>query len=191
MPKILIAIPCNRTILVPTAASIIGVSRSKVYESDVKFEESIYVHNNRNRLVEAAKDYSHIFFVDHDVVFGDDTIERLLAYDKDVISGVYNYRHLPLRPILWQKTPQGEMYNIIPEMMPKSLFKCWGVPGGCLLIKMEVFEKLKKPYFEFYHDKEGRVMSEDLVFCEKLEKAGIDRFVAPEVKVAHIGDSFF
>lgn len=187
MPKILIAIPCNRTILVPTAASIIGVAKNTAYESDVKFEESIYVHNNRNRLVELAKDYTHIFFVDHDVVFGEDTIERLLALDKEVVSGVYNYRHLPKMPILWNKAPSGEMYNVIADLMPTKPFKCWGVPGGCLLIKMSVFNRLEKPYFEFGY-KDGQVMSEDLVFCEKLEKAGIDRWVEPSIKIGHISD---
>ena len=190
--KILIAVPCNRTILVPTADTICKLLKQPDYESEARFEESIYVHNNRNRLVQYAQDngFTHLFFIDHDMVLPADMITRLLANDKDVIGGAYNYRHLPKEPILADKR-NGKTFLIDPLMVPKSLFKLWAIGTGCLLIKMSVFEKLTKPYFEYKLMDSGEFMSEDFYFCDKLEKAGVEVWCSPEIPTAHIGDAYY
>lgn len=49
-----------------------------------------------------------------------------------------------------------------------------GIATGCIFIKREVFEELKKPYFEFKYDAESRQMTEgeDLGFCRKTHALG-------------------
>ncbi len=53
-----------------------------------------------------------------------------------------------------------------------------GLATGCLMIKREVFERLEKPYFEFKFDPETRqpIEGEDIGFCLKLHKLGIQFF---------------
>lgn len=190
MSKILLAIPCNNTILVPTADTICRLAKQKDYESEVKFEESIYVHNNRNRLAQYAIDngFTHLFFIDRDMVLPDDMITKLLAHDKDVIGGKYNYRHLPLEPILADKR-NGKTF--LMELIPDKPFKLWAIGTGCLLIKTSVFEKVPKPWFEYKLMDSGDFMSEDFTFCDKLEKAGIEVWCSPEIPTAHIGSMYF
>lgn len=50
-----------------------------------------------------------------------------------------------------------------------------GLATGCLFLRKSVFDKLKKPYFEFIYDKDSREMieGEDLGFCKKLGELGI------------------
>ncbi len=53
-----------------------------------------------------------------------------------------------------------------------------GLATGCLFIKRQVFDKLKRPYFEFKFNEETREMKEgeDLGFCRKLNDLGIRFF---------------
>lgn len=50
-----------------------------------------------------------------------------------------------------------------------------GLATGCMFLKREIFSKLEKPYFEFKYDNESRKMieGEDIGFCLKLKKQGI------------------
>lgn len=54
-----------------------------------------------------------------------------------------------------------------------------GIATGCLFVKREVFEQMKKPYFEFKYDPENRHMTEgeDIGFCKKLSDMGIQFFI--------------
>ena len=62
-----------------------------------------------------------------------------------------------------------------------------GLATGCLFLKRSVFEKLEKPYFEFKYDKESRKMTEgeDLGFCVKVNKQGIQFFVDYDLVCKH------
>jgi GT2 family glycosyltransferase len=65
----------------------------------------------------------------------------------------------------------------------KGLVKCDGVGFGMVLIKMEVFKKLKMPYFE-YSDQYG----EDLHFCNDATTAGFEIFCDTNLVLGHIGN---
>lgn len=62
-----------------------------------------------------------------------------------------------------------------------------GIATGCLFIKREIFEKLEKPYFEFKYDPITRapIEGEDIGFCLKLAKLGIQFFVDYSMACKH------
>jgi hypothetical protein len=56
-----------------------------------------------------------------------------------------------------------------------------------MLIKIEVFDKLKKPYFVAYEDENGDHHTEDIEFCINAKKAGFDIWCSPTTPVGHLG----
>jgi GT2 family glycosyltransferase len=164
----------------------------KLYpDTEMAFQNGVFVHENMNNLVRLAqeKKASHIFFVEHDMVFEPDTLGRLLEQDKDIISAPYSGRTLPLQPLVYQRGTDEELYMMSYDIWPKKPFKCYGVPTGCTLIKMSVFEKIKPPYFFFEHTEDGVIkMSQDIYFCKKANEAGIEVWCDPTIMVGHIGD---
>ena len=63
---------------------------------------------------------------------------------------------------------------------------------GCCLIKMEVFEKIKMPYFlwAYYENKNNKEqpfnwLGEDIYFCEKAKAAGFKVWLEPKVICSH------
>ncbi len=62
-----------------------------------------------------------------------------------------------------------------------------GLATGCLFIKREVFSQLEKPYFEFKFNDKTRELTEgeDLGFCNKLSKLGIQFFTDFDLVCKH------
>ncbi len=189
---ILIGTPCYRTIHIRTVQAIMDTLRVHP-EAVHAFQNGVFVHENDNNLVELAKQKkaTHLFLVEHDMVFEPDTLGKLLEQDKDVIAASYNHRTLPLHPMIYQQAPDTkELYLMNYETLwPKETFKCFGVPTGCTLIKMSVFDKIKKPYFSFKYKKNGKIkMSQDMYFCKKVNEAGLEVWADPNIMISHIGD---
>ncbi len=189
--KILIGTTCYRTILVRTVQAIIDTLK-KYPETEHAFQNGVFVHENANNLVELAKGKkaSHIFFVEHDMAFEPDTLQKLLDLDKDVVAASYSGRKLPREPLVYQQNPDNkELYRMNYDIWPDKPFKCYGVPTGCTLVKMGVFEKIKKPYFFFEYTEEGKMkMSQDIYFSKKVNEAGLEVWCHPTLNVIHCGD---
>lgn len=194
--KIAIGIPTYGTIKSKTAFSIIETIRlNKDLEFLPIFRHGGYIGENKNKIVETAQNClcSHILFVDHDMKFNPYVLPKLLSYDKGIVGAMYNYRYLPLTPMLKYFKEDGGWTSKLEESaikkIPGELFEVAATGGGLLLIKMSVFDKLEKPYFAMEQDEEGnRALTEDSGFYEKAQVKGYKVWVDPNLSIKHIGD---
>ncbi len=133
-----------------------------------------YIHTNRQMIADEAvkAGCSHLLFVDSDMMFGSDTIVRLMSNGKDIVGARYNKKMIP--PV---STVPGDL---------KGLTEVPFLPTGLLLINTEVFTKIGKPYFS-HQDAE----SEDVYFCEKAKANGYQLFCDPTIQVGHLGTAIF
>jgi glycosyltransferase involved in cell wall biosynthesis len=154
------------------------------------------IAENRNYcVVQAQKNGSdYLFFVDDDMTFPPDTLERLLNRGKEVI-GVNSYsRCLPPSSTVGLMDKKGEYMH--PDkhtewemQVPDYLFEAYFVGTGIALIDMKVFKKIKKPYFNFTYDKNGQVIhGEDGNFCKKVKDAGIGIWCDGSIEIGHLGE---
>lgn len=194
-PKVVIAIATGGTIRIETMTSLysnlINLAEQNI-PPNLLCQVGGYKDINCNVLVDNAKKegMSHIMFVDTDMIFPEDGIARLLAHDKDIVGANYNVRLDPTSGEFSGPTVKmlvdGKPVSMLAEGFPTDLFKCYALPLGFMLVKMSVFDKLKRPYFEshIYNDKH---MTEDIDFCIKANEAGIDVWCDPTIKIGHIG----
>lgn len=201
MIKITLAICTNREVKAKTVGSLLELVN---YSKGVNFHilvanRGYHVGENRSYCVEQAKrnGSEYLLFIDDDMVFPPDTLERLHHRKKDVI-GVNSYsRCLPLSSTVGLMDKDGkymhpDMHSAIEMRIPDTLFKAYFVGAGVMLINMKVFDKIEKPYFPFVSDDNGMIIhGEDGSFCEKVKKAGIDIWCDPLVKVGHIGEYIY
>lgn len=135
-------------------------------------------------------DYTHIFFLDSDVVPQADAIDRLLLHDKPIVAGVYPRQH-PGGGIRWSAIKDNQsppvQDNLIEfDKLPAEPFETTCVGGSTVLIKREVFENIKYPWYYFKHaNGDFGPMSEDLVFSLKARKHGYTLWVDPSVRCDH------
>lgn len=198
--KISIAICTNRQVKAKTVLSLLGVVAHTEHEiHPVVATEGFTTAENRNYCVyQALKNGSDfLLFVDDDMTFDADTIDRLLAHGKEIVGVASNSRVLPKSPTVGLMDENGEYMHpdrTSPHKMkiPESLFKAFFVGTGVMLIDMKVFEKLPKPWFKFTMDDNGQVTKgEDGYFCEQARAHGIDIWCDPTLSIGHIGDLIF
>lgn len=184
-PKIIIGLPCTEMMKAKTAHAIGCAMVGNPDIIDFLMIQSCDISSSRIWLVkEAIKNgATHLFFVDSDMLFPTDTIKRLLAHDKDIISVDYNKRKFPLQSVL----------ALLPdtEKSETELYKVAVVGTGIMLINLEIFKdpKMDKNWFSFGRNAEGEhVMGEDGWFCNTAREAGYDIWVDSTIKVVHLGE---
>lgn len=187
--RIVIGIPNNGQIRTRTVFALTRMLKGLDVDYDVLTHESCYIHVNRERLVQRAREggYSHILFLDSDMYFEKDALSRLLAHDKDIIGADYNYRELPLRSIMKTEDRHG---NKIYEKHD-NLVKCAGLGTGFLLIKLSVFDKLEEPYFFYENEGSEIIQGDDIWFCNRALEAGFDIWCDTSIKIWHLGEYLF
>lgn len=175
---IVIGIPCGETIKSHTALSLFNL---KHHDAKLVMQRSADVAENRNRLAQTALDMqaSHILFVDSDMSFHPDTLDRMLAHNKDILGLAANRKKLPLESVVKSFGEKGEL--------PKELFEAKSCGTGLMLIKTEVFRNLEKPWFDFAYI-EGERYSEDVLFCALARENGYQIWVDPTIGVGHCGE---
>ena len=137
----------------------------------------------RNRIVEEAlQDKSdYLLFLDADMVFPSDLLLRLLAHNKDIVNALAFRRTSPHYPCIFRWDEKNTCYETMPYT--KGLLEVDACGMNNMLIKMDVFKKLKKPWY-YYRD---NLFSSDLTVCENFRKAGYKIYVDTDQKMGHIG----
>lgn len=185
--KILIAIPTSREIDIQCAASLIGMKRKG--KIGVFAPQSYAIDASRNLIVEHALEigYDYILWVDSDMILPKNTLLRLLSHNKDIVSGVYSYKVINGENAVvkrYSKTDEDTYEDVsLKEIREtKELMLVDGIGFGCVLTKVNIFNKIEQPWFKYEKD-----LGEDIFFCRKAQETGIEIFVDPTVKAGHVG----
>jgi hypothetical protein len=138
------------------------------------------VVNNRNRLVKEAQalGVEYVMFLDSDIIVPPWALRRLLDHDKDIVGATYIQREEPHR--LLGKALDGRMLDEMVRETPidgETPMEVGALPGGCLLIKMSVFDVLERPYFQTPAHEATPVHpewieGEDYFICRKAREKG-------------------
>lgn len=134
--------------------------------------------------------FDRILWMDSDMVFEPDLLERLSAdldEGRDIVTGVYFKRKFPAEPVLYKSlgTDTGEAvtYDDYPQ---DALFPVAGCGFGGVLMRTEVLADLDEPPFAMIPG-----YSEDLSFCIRMEEKKRPIFCDSRVKLGHLGTIIF
>jgi hypothetical protein len=148
---------------------------------------STYVHAGRNVCVEAAQSVNatHILFLDSDMVFPNEALGVLLQHDKPIVGATYVRRVAP-HGIL------GSTLDGTQAVASTGLVRMAEMPTGCLLIRMDCFDKIEKPYFR-HEVSEDRMIGEDILFCRTMVDMGVEIWCDMDLSMhlKHLGQQAF
>jgi hypothetical protein len=169
-------------------SSVVHLARAKCLSCNVLNGQQQKIFNGIN--------YTHIMWIDSDIVWHPEQIGELLLRDVDVVSGLYSHN--------------GEQFiaykniNDIQYFKEHGHFECLTLKDienvndlievsysgmGFMMVKKGVFESLAYPYFtsEVIHlgNDLTDIISEDTSFCMKIKEKDFKIFVDPLVEVGH------
>jgi len=136
---------------------------------------------------------THLYFMDSDVVPPNGTLQRLLDHDLPIVAGIYPMNVNGEKAWSFKTEADSKVYGGWRRWGTKlsdGLMDATAIGGSTLLIKREVFEKLKRPWFLIVYkpiDEEGRCYDygEDEYFSKIAIEAGYDIKVDPSIICKH------
>jgi hypothetical protein len=187
VPLVAIAIPSGDMVHADFAMRLATLCLNPGARACIVNAKSSLIMVGRNQCVEAARlvKATHALFLDSDIVFPADTLTRLLAHDKDIVGGLYIQRTPPHHPL-------GVTYEGKHEAVTSGLRRMKIMPAGCLLLRLSIFDKLAKPWFNTRAEGE-KIMGEDYYFCERASDAGFEIWCDGDLsrEIGHIGQKTF
>lgn len=198
--KTLIAIPCMD--MMHSAFVRCLCRMNKIGDVEYGILAGSLIYDARNELAKRAADgdFDYVLWLDSDMVFNPDLMERLLddLNDRKMVSGIYYKRKQLHTPVIYRtcevnltedgkKLPEAEPYLRYPE---SSVFPIAACGFGCVMMKTclirEVMAQLGPwpfmPYAGF---------GEDLSFCLRVNAVGETIYADSRVQLGHIGQQIF
>ena len=207
-PIILIGIPCFSGVEPETLEDYMRFAyylgrRYQEYNFALAIKPKTEQFRARNAIVQEAQKINadYLLFLDDDHVIDVDGIigpsnryeflRKMIAHEKDIVGALYWQRGGAYHPValMEMKGNIGEVeyhhedqYRLLnrDEVLyaPQEVDV---VGGGCMLIKMSVFDKIKEPYFEPEH-----TYSTDIQLCRAAKKAGCSILLDSSIELGHI-----
>lgn len=194
--KILIAIPAKNLIEAETFKSIFDLEVPDGYETVFQYFYGYQVEQVRNLIADwiVKGPYDYLLAVDADVAFRPDTLKKMLAHDKDMVTGLYIQRIPGKHCIEVMKRNEFGGVSHVPwsELKGRGLVKVDSAGFGCCLIKRHVFESMEYPHFVYKSALDhAHTISEDVYFFLKAAEKGKEIWADTSILCEHIGSWTF
>lgn len=169
----------------------------KLFQSGIaKYISSFHIGRghptDRNIIIKdaIAKNFTHVLFIDDDMVFPDDAAIKMLEHDVDICTGVAFQRGVPHAPCTFFVSPEKEVYPVpVINQGMKEIDACGGY---FLLINLASIKNMEDPWFKWGDKDLGYCMEsggigEDIYFGLKAKLSGAEIWVDSDIDITHIG----
>lgn len=188
--KILIAVPSMDQVPVQFCQSL-AVMNKVGDECGIAFQVGSLIYTSRNKLAMLAieKEADYVLWLDSDMVFPPDVLERLLKVKDrgDIITGVYYRRVEPYHPVLFKslEISDDECHFEDERDIKKEPFEVAACGFGCVLTPTNVLIDVLAKFGDLFSPISG--MGEDLAFCWRARQCGYNIIADPTFYLGHIG----
>lgn len=148
--------------------------------------------DSRNVLAQSAINdgATHILYLDSDMMFPPDLLNRLLAHGREIVAVNYVRRTVPTVPTAFIEG-EGPLYT---EDDDHGLVEVSHCGMGAMLIRCDVFDGMPMPLFQFIpRPGSPNMLGEDVLFCsiarERGHKIMIDQDLSREI--GHLGQFIY
>ena len=197
--KVMIGIPCMEMVHTDFMQSLVGLV--KPCEVTYAISKSSLVYDSRNKICEMALNngYDVILWLDSDMTFDSDVLEKMLKHYEDgykYVSGIAFARRYPTVPCVYKDLNiDRENKDIIGvhavqfDEWPDEMFEIEGSGLACCMTSVDMIKDIAIKHGPPFYPRYG--FGEDLTFCHMARQEGYKLYCDPSIKPGHIGNIVF
>ena len=187
-PRVALAVPLFEAVAPPAMASLVALVRRATATGLLRglfFADGLFYDVARNRLVAgilaSPADFTHVLWVDSDMVVPIDALERMLAAERPVVGGLYHTKRGDLHPALFALDPlrmfEGEL---------AGLMRVDGFGLGCALARTDVYRKMAAVHGDERWHVLGLEAGEDVWFFQRCKAMGVEAWLDATLQCGHV-----
>ena len=195
--RTLIGIPARDFVSTSFMSCLTGLQ--PVGDTSLHVVQSSLIYDARNDIALRAvnEGYDRILWLDSDVTFPADLLERMSArMDEgyEFISGLYFTRKEPIKPLIFQRVeltkkdgkgiPVSDNFADYPR---NDVFRIAGCGFGCVMMTVDLVRRIFEAHGAPFAPLPG--FGEDLSFCIRVNAVGTAMYCDSSIKLGHIGQS--
>jgi len=170
------------------ACTMLGAGRFDIfpgYASPIQTVRNAIARAFLDNTNEAGEAWSHLLFVDDDVIVAPNALDLLLEHDAGVVAGMVPSIFMNCDFVALNCRPE-ESPNVWYRRHPEGLVRICACGMACTLIRRDVFEAVGYPWFRWLETREGDIYGEDFDFCKRVADAGFTLWADGRVCCDHV-----
>ena len=186
--RLLIGIPSTDFLHVEFVKSLTNlVLRLREDEIDftVHFETGTLVYVARDNIASKAINggFTHVLWLDSDMVFTDDFLDSLMFCGKSFVAGIFQSRRKGYHSALFKNLDIDNLERF--EEYPHGTFEIAGCGFAGVLIETEILRQVMVNHGTCFLPM--KMYGEDLAFCKRAVDMGYKIYAEPTAVMGHVG----
>jgi len=203
MSRVCIGIPCYRDVSAETLEDYMRFAyycgrRIPEHDFMLAIKSKSEQFRARNAITEAAIQTAcdYLFFLDDDHVIDWEgergptqkyaMLQTLIGHleadpKRGIVGALYYHRGADCRPVVMKTGTDGGTYWMRDDQIIGELQEVAVTGGGCMLLRLSMFDKIKSPWFSPEFD-----LGTDLQICKKAVEAGYTVWCDTSIKIGHV-----
>jgi len=187
--RLMIAVPCLDYVHVDFMKSLVGLTQELGRQHiayDVEIAAGTLVYIARNRLARKAinEHYTHVLWLDSDMVFNEHIVDDLLFCEKEMVCGAFVSRRPPYGACVYTSIKPGQIGRV--EDFGTEPFQVDGCGFACVLTKVDLLRDVQTHFSNGSCFTPTEYYGEDLAFCWRVHQIGREIWCEPTVRPGHI-----
>lgn len=187
--KLLIGVPSldyMHTEFVKSLTSLLMRLRDDEVPFDLEIISGTLVYFARDSIARKAinEGYTHVLWLDSDMVFSDDILDDLMFSGKQFVTGIYHARRIGHASCIFKTIDIQKGIERFDEY-PTDTFEIAGCGFGCVLTDTMILRDVMLKYESCFTPLPQ--YGEDLAFCLRASQMGHKIWCEPSVVCGHIG----
>ena len=185
--RLLIAVPTTDYIhadFMKSLAKLMKELQRKKIDFDVELQTGTLVYIARNKLASKAVNdgYTHVLWLDSDMVFSEQIVDDLMFCGKEMVCGAFVSRRPPYGACVYNSIKKNQIEKV-KEFGTKP-FRVDGCGFACVLMTAELLQAVMLKYGTAFQPTD--YYGEDLAFCWRVGQIGREIWCEPTARCGHI-----
>ena len=187
--KLLIAIPTMESVPVVFLRSLLGLQAKLIKDGvdfEIRIESGTLIYLARDRLASRAINhgFTHVLWLDSDMVFHSNIFEDLSFSGKSFVTGIAHSRRAPFSSCVFKDIELNTLQRYSLDEYPTTTFEIAGCGLACALMETKILEDVMLEWGTCFTPR--KQYGEDLIFCLRARNKGYKIYCEPTVRLGHL-----